>query len=253
MAKLLRPQDILLLGLAGVGDIFEEIRDPLGIMSSSCKTMYGWVPPNYKRHNFYTVVSHSLKTGYIEKIIKNDESYLRLTPKGKEKVKRDFSYFFLQKKKWDRKWRVVIFDIEEIKRGVRNALREKLKELGFGMLQESVWVTPHDVAEDFREVLETQGLAKKVFVLVVEKLLAGDEKELVAQIWELENLNNAYQSLLEDYDGKRNLSEREGEEWLRTFRAKYLEILRKDPCLPRELLPRDWLEEKVRRLIQNLK
>ena len=135
MAKLLRPQDVLLLALAGAGDIFEEISDPLGIMASACKNIYGWVPPKYRRHNFYALMSHSLKTGYIERIIKNGQPYLLLTAKGNDKVKRDFPYFFFQNKKWDGKWRVVIFDIEEVKRRVRDKLRDKLRSLGFGMLQ----------------------------------------------------------------------------------------------------------------------
>ena len=43
---------------------------------------------------------------------------------------------------WDKKWRLVIFDIPEKKKPAREALREKLKDLGFAKLQDSVWVTP---------------------------------------------------------------------------------------------------------------
>jgi len=43
---------------------------------------------------------------------------------------------------WDRKWRLVIFDIPESKRRARDALREALNRLGFLQLQKSVWVHP---------------------------------------------------------------------------------------------------------------
>lgn len=253
MAKLLRPQDVLLLALAGAGDIFEEISDPLGVMASGCKNIYGWVPPKYRRHNFYALMSHSLKTGYIERIIKNGQPYLRLTAKGNDKVKRDFPYFFFQNKKWDGKWRVVIFDIEEVKRRVRDKLREKLRSLGFGMLQESVWVTPHDVAEDFSEFLEAQGLAAKALVLVVEKLFVGDNRELAERIWPIEEINQAYQKLIEDFTKKDKTSGKAKEEEQRAFRVKYLEILRIDPYLPSELLPKEWWGNKAKALVKNLR
>lgn len=44
---------------------------------------------------------------------------------------------------WDRKWRVVIFDILENKKSLRNALREKIKLLGLYQLQKSVFITPY--------------------------------------------------------------------------------------------------------------
>lgn len=45
-------------------------------------------------------------------------------------------------KKWDKKWRLVIFDIPEKKKLARNILRRKLKDLGFVFLQKSVFVYP---------------------------------------------------------------------------------------------------------------
>ena len=42
--------------------------------------------------------------------------------------------------KWDGLFRIVIFDIPEEKRKVREFLREKLRNLGFQQLQKSVFV-----------------------------------------------------------------------------------------------------------------
>lgn len=47
-------------------------------------------------------------------------------------------------KRWDGKWRVVIFDIKERRRLTRNRLRDVLKRLDFKRLQDSVWVYPYD-------------------------------------------------------------------------------------------------------------
>lgn len=47
MRKLLRPQDILLLGLANVLDVFEELKDPFKMVSKSYENMYGWTPKKF--------------------------------------------------------------------------------------------------------------------------------------------------------------------------------------------------------------
>ncbi len=39
--------------------------------------------------------------------------------------------------KWDQKWRIVMFDISQLKLKHRNALRSKLKELGFSIFQKN--------------------------------------------------------------------------------------------------------------------
>lgn len=44
--------------------------------------------------------------------------------------------------KWDKKWRMILFDIPESQKSGRNALTAKLKSLDFHQLQRSVWIHP---------------------------------------------------------------------------------------------------------------
>lgn len=260
MKKLFKSTDYILLGLAGVVDIYNDLKDPFGVMGK----IYGdspqrWLPNLYKKTNYYGAVYYGLKTGYIEKIIKNSQPYIRLSAKGKEKVQRDFPISRWQNQKWDKKWRIVIFDIEEKQKKTREALRYKLKELGFGMIQESVWITPYDVIVDFREFIKSIGLEKEVFAMEVSGILAGNVKALVSKIWSLGKLNSEYEEL---YEKLRNFSDRrqksttkgEDETGMRAeglgLKNEYLKILRKDPCLPKELLPEDWMGEKVKRVLK---
>lgn len=75
---------------------------------------------------------------------------ISLTPKGRERG----TYFNLESlsipkpKRWDKKWRVVAFDIPEEKRKIRNALRTRLKNLGFHELQRSVFVFPYPCGDE---------------------------------------------------------------------------------------------------------
>ncbi|MBI4066504.1 hypothetical protein HY411_02195 [Candidatus Gottesmanbacteria bacterium] len=267
MRKLLKPGDVLVLGLAGALDVFEEVKDPFGIMAQGCKALYGWVPSRYRRHNFSRLLGRQLKTGDIEKVVKGDDVYLRLTSTGKERIVRDFPLFSLANKPWDKRWRVVIFDIAEINRNTREALRDKLRELGFGMLQESVWITPHDVSLDMREFLEHYELDDAAFVLEVSAVLAGDQERLVRKVWNLDNLEEAYRTVINEVkqfqdmyiasDGRRlqhtDKRHRKGENMedeVRNIRQRYIEALIADPCLPKELWPDGWPAEESRHAVK---
>jgi len=74
-------------------------------------------------------------------------------------------------KKWDKKWRVVIFDIPNVVGASRNVFRKKLKEFGFYSLQKSVWVYPYSCKEEIALLREFFGLNKKqIRVLEVNKM-----------------------------------------------------------------------------------
>lgn len=258
---------MLLLGLANILDIFEEIKDPLGIVGRSYENMYGFVPSRYKRHEFNHLVWRNMKTGYIEKVIKNGTPYLRLTSRGQNKTKRDFSLLRFQKSKWDKKWRVVIFDILELDRKIRDRMRIKLKELGFGMFQQSVYISPHDLARDFAEFIESEDLDEWVYVLEVSRIASGDTKTLANKIWKLNEINDKYSELEKEIRGsdvisfngrikKLHHSSREmtseTQKIVRGFYEKFLEVIVQDPFLPYELLPVDWNGDRVRELIRKL-
>jgi DNA-binding transcriptional regulator PaaX len=55
-------------------------------------------------------------------------------------------------RRWDKKWRLLIFDISEQRKKLREALRHKLIELGFYRLQDSVWIYPYP-CNDLMELL----------------------------------------------------------------------------------------------------
>ena len=100
---------------------------------------------------FSEALSNLKRCGYLEIVeIKNTKS-LRLTIKGKLKALLPLSR---KKKEWDGRWRLVAFDIEEKRRGVRGRFREALRMLGFLPLQKSLWITPYDVSEKVEEVID---------------------------------------------------------------------------------------------------
>lgn len=81
---------------------------------------------------------------------------VELTEKGKkyaEKIGFD-KLSISSPENWDRKWRIVIFDIPENKKIVRDALRKKIQDLGFKELQKSVFVHPYPCLDEINIVVK---------------------------------------------------------------------------------------------------
>lgn len=72
--------------------------------------------------------------------------------------------------RWDRKWRIVMFDIWETRRTERNRLRGFLQRIGFAKIQESVWVYPYPCEELFVYLRAQLRLGRGVRYMVVEEI-----------------------------------------------------------------------------------
>ena len=71
---------------------------------------------------------------------------------------------------WDRKWRVVLSDIPEEKRGARDALRHHLHYLGFYGLQKSVSVHPFDCKDQIDFLIELHDLRQYVRFMIADSI-----------------------------------------------------------------------------------
>lgn len=74
---------------------------------------------------------------------------VHLTSKGESEILKIIlrQYKISETTVWDGKWRVVIFDIREKRRSIRNRLRALLSGAGMVRLQDSVWVHPYPCDE----------------------------------------------------------------------------------------------------------
>ena len=79
-------------------------------------------------------------------------------------------------KKWDKKWRVVVFDIVELKKIRREAFRGKLKELGFRPLQKSVWVHPFNCKDEIALLRRFFGLSENDIRLITANKIEKDKE-----------------------------------------------------------------------------
>lgn len=77
-------------------------------------------------------------------------------------------------RRWDGRWRLVIYDIREERTWARVQLRELLRTYGFHKLQNSVWVYPYDCEALVILLKSNFKIGWEALYLVVEKI-EGDE------------------------------------------------------------------------------
>jgi hypothetical protein len=104
-------------------------------------------------------------------------SFVHLTNKGKVKLRQlELSDYKLKEVPvWDGKWRLLIFDIKEKRKGLRDKIRLTLKKIGFFYLQKSVWVYPYD-CEDLITLLKADFKVGKDVLYIIADSIENDKE-----------------------------------------------------------------------------
>jgi len=129
------------------------------------------------KKKIYDIFYRLRKNDLINFENRHGQIYISLTPEGKKKAgKYQIDDLEIKKpKKWDRKWRILIFDIENKKNIKREALRGKIKELGLFQLQKSVWVHPYDFYEEISLLRQFFGLTKNEMKIITASEIEDDK------------------------------------------------------------------------------
>lgn len=131
--------------------------------------MRDWRPT---KNSLQVGLTRLVEQGFAEK---KRKSY-KLTLDGKRIMKSIFEKQKSLKKKWDGKYRLVIFDIPEFKKKARDWLREELYLLQYIQLQKSVFIGKHPLSQDIIGDIKGLGLSNHVNYLLIEKVY--DERKL---------------------------------------------------------------------------
>lgn len=105
----------------------------------------------------------------------DNKGLLHLTVKGQEKLRQleVCEYKISKPKRWDNKWRIIIFDIKEEQRLLRNKIRNTLVSVGFVRLQNSVFVYPYD-CEDLITLLKADFKIGKNLLYIIADTVEND-------------------------------------------------------------------------------
>jgi len=208
-----------------------------------------------------------VKTGEVDKIIRNGTPLFRLTSQGRDRLLSFFPISIGQHKVWDGIWRIALikkqndlsFLTDKKKIDNRRAsyelrvLRRGLRSLGFKKLSRSIYITPLPISNQIKSFcLENQFFNAQIAVIESRRLIIGDNKQIAKQIWGLDQLVSAYQVVITKID--RLLSGFKEEKGLKNREKKafslildlYFNLLEADPGLPKKLLSSDWPADLVK-------
>lgn len=106
-----------------------------------------------------------IKKGFLRR---DNNNYLHITDKGRIKL---WTKYGIEKQiRWDSRWRVLIFDIPEKRKGTRTEIRRILSSVGFARLQDSVWVYPYK-CEEFVALLKAEKrIGKDLLYMIVDSI-----------------------------------------------------------------------------------
>jgi phenylacetic acid degradation operon negative regulatory protein len=149
------------------------------------------------------------------------------------------------KRPWDDRLHLVTYDIPERKSDDRRLLREWLRRMGCGRLQDSVWMTPYNLIDLLRTFVDEHNLENTVIVSDMGRDGAiGEEKivDLIVRIYQLDALNDRYEAWIAEAERHGKIDHR--------MMLSYLAVLKDDPQLPFRLLPKWWKGDQAYRLVE---
>lgn len=140
-------------------------------------------------------------------------------------------------------WTMFWHDIPEGRRLERGRLARRLRFLGFGTLQDGLWISPHDREQEVVPLLEELGVAEHVGIVVGDVLAMPGPAALVRRAWDLDALCGRYRAFAAQFApyGRRRGAPRLDDAEAFRVRTRIVHLFRGfpllDPDLPDELMP----------------
>ncbi|MDO4578605.1 MAG: phenylacetic acid degradation operon negative regulatory protein PaaX [Acinetobacter sp.] len=210
-----------------------------------------------------TAVFRLVQNGWLvsEKIGRT--SYYRITENSRQRfIMADQKIYSFQHKEWDQKWDLVLLSSVELEN--KAILKKELEWLGFANIATNVMAYPGCDHLKLQNLLLNLQMTDQVVIFKAETLQLWQEsyptiKRMVATNWPVPELHQRYEKFMGDFREFLNLVDAEDElDPVQAFQIRillihqYRRILLKDPNLPFELLPSDWLSLNARNLSSNL-
>lgn len=210
-----------------------------------------------------TAVFRLVQNGWLvsEKIGRT--SYYRVTESSRQRfVVADAKIYNFNHIEWDQKWDLVLLSSVEVEDKL--VLKKELEWLGFANIASNVMAYPGCDHLKLQNLLLNLNMTDQVVIFKAETLQLWQEsyptiKRMVQTNWSVVELHARYEKFIQDFREFLNLVENADDlDCMQAFQIRTLvihqfrRILLKDPDLPFELLPSNWLALNARNLSSNL-
>lgn len=209
-----------------------------------------------------TAIYRLAKDNFVESTKVGRRSYYRLTDSARKKVGAyDRLIYYPSEKRWDGDWILVFTGTQGIKAKQRARLRKELTWLGYGIIAPNVYGHPTAPINQTQAMLAKVGVTSEVVVMRArnyDPMYGLGTKGMVRQCFKLEELEKQYAAFIKHYralaramQNPKHIEQAQPEHCfiLRIMLIHhYRRILLKDPKLPPELLPDNWLGKQAQDL-----
>ncbi len=193
-----------------------------------------------------SALSRLKSKGLVEPEVRDGQAGYRLAPSAIPMLERGDRRIFAHRelRPDEDGWMVVVFSVPDSERHLRHQLRHQLTWLGCGMIAPGTWIGPGHLFSEAVDVLRQRDLHTYTTIMrAVELRPPADLTDVVAQWWDLGDLEARYRTFLADHAETERA-------WDGTDRTAFEEHLRLvddwraipylDPGLPPEVTPPGW-------------
>jgi phenylacetic acid degradation operon negative regulatory protein len=174
----------------------------------------------------------------------------RLSSGGEELIEEGRRRIYGHRAAWDGRWLLVSYSLPEPRRGQRDRLRQGLSFLGLGSLGNGLFVTPHDLRAQVRDLIRRCGVEADVTVHHGALEWPADPAQIVARAWDLDRLGARYTEFLDrtrcQLAAAERLDDRAAFEKRFLLTHEFRRFPYSDPDLPDALLPPGWVGTAAR-------
>lgn len=201
-------------------------------------------------------LSRMVKRGLLVSTRNGRRTFYAMTPRAQQVMRRGAERivaFGVDDDGWDGRWSLVAFSVPEANRAAREALRTRLRWLGFAPLYDALWVSPRPHHAEALAELHDLGVTAATAFVAETPAVAGASLA-PESAWDVAELAERYRSFVATWEpthaalGQGAIAPADAlikrtelmDEW-RAFPGI-------DPDLPRKLLPADWPRQRAREL-----
>ncbi|MDO8562008.1 MAG: hypothetical protein Q7S05_04260 [bacterium] len=168
----------LLVALLIVGGVFTVLSIEPVLLAAAMPFAREYRNTPKDRRRFQKTFSYLRQKKYVTVQSRKGQAEISLTEHGKKRAR--VNYFSteaslpIKERKWDKVWRLIMFDIPVGEQLKRDAFRHMVKRLGAVMFQQSVWIYPYNCSEQVSFLSRYFDLPQDNLRLVVSSDIGDD-------------------------------------------------------------------------------
>jgi len=198
----------------------------------------------------FQIISSSLgrlqTRGWVKSSKNQSKIFFEITQAGSNEVTQTLSEIKkINSKTWNGSWQIVVFNIPERERFRRDTLRQKIEKLGFGRIENSLWLSPRDNSSYLDKIIHDLKIKNYVTYFNTGKLNSEESLKISQKFqWDWPGLDKKYRDFIFKAKnfiayGKKNVYN------ARLLVYYYAKILLDDPKFPESINPKDYLGQKA--------